>query len=98
MRHLLTELLGSVDGKQVGCPKCPKKFRDKWNLSRHLKLHAAVQSKMTCYKTWCNASFTSLIELAKHTKQCVFICEICGLVIERSGRDEAHIKMCARRN
>jgi len=54
------------------CSECGKKFRDKSNLSRHLK---RGHKKVTCER--CDKDFDGHVALNTHLKTCWFRCEIC---------------------
>lgn len=98
VRSVVEELLTNLDRSEK-CGKCAARFRDKWLLGRHMRQkHGRKLKKLTCSKAWCKATFSTVYELRAHTKNCTFICEFCGKVISKNGREEIHMKSCAARN
>lgn len=56
----------SIIPKKIQCPKCPKRFMFKSDLTRHDKHKHAVKQKLTC--TVCNKEFFSQQNLRFHEK------------------------------
>ena len=102
---------GSVEGRQEeaggqdlgkhGCPPCGLKFRDSYNLKRHVQfVHEARQEPVSCPRPWCEQNFDILAEMKEHLRGCLKVCSICLKTFDRldkyAAHQRAHVRLARR--
>ena len=74
-----------------GCPPCGLKFRDSYNLKRHVQfVHGARQEPISCPRPWCEERFDVLAEMKEHLVTCLMVCPTCMKTFVRSDKYAAH--------
>ena len=84
-----------------GCPPCGLKFRDSYNLKRHvLYVHGARQDLVSCPRPWCEQKFDVLAKMKEHLVGCLKVCSICLKTFNRNDKyaahQRAHVRMARR--
>ncbi|CAG7719500.1 unnamed protein product [Allacma fusca] len=88
----------TILSKQFGCMICPKKFRFKSQLNRHVKIHTGDRPH-SC--DVCGGTFASRWHLSRHqmthlVEQKVFFCDLCLTAFSRKKNFELHSKVHAK--
>ena len=86
---------GDVDGIAVlgkhGCLPCGLKFRDNYNLKRHVQLvHDVRHEPVLCPRPWCQKEFNILAEMKAHLVTCLKVCPSCMKTFDRLDKFTAH--------
>ena len=83
--------MGQVSDGKFGCIPCGMKFRDMANMRRHVKLiHEPKPIPVSCPRTWCKSTFSTMADMFKHRKTCLLVCPECGKTFQKVARFDAH--------
>ena len=80
-----------VSDAKFGCIPCGMKFRDMTNMRRHVKLiHEPKLTPVSCPRTWCKSTFSTMADMFRHRKTCLLACPDCGKTFQKVAKFDAH--------
>ena len=83
----------SQEDDEFVCETCRKPFVCYTKLQRHIvSMHKAGETHFSCYRSFCNQSFTTKFEMLQHCQNCVKRCLVCGWTTVNKEKWACHVR------